>query len=270
MKSSDLPLIYNACTLLDDNLAQRADKVAIYSAAGTMTYRQIADQANQVGNGLKQLGVRFGECVGVLAPDSIEWVTSFFGISKIGAITVCMNTLLQTSEYDYILRDSRLGVLIVHESLLKLIEPLRGQHSTLKQIVVIGRKINPADFTFTEWLQNQSTDLATESTHRDDFCSLHYSSGTTGQPKGMFHAHKDYPLIAQNTGQDLLSLTEEDRTFAVAKLFFVYGLGGNLVMPFYAGASIILYAGSPRFGPAVLDTINRFQRAFDDIFDQFT
>lgn len=75
----------------------------------------------------------------------------------------------------------------------------------------------------------------------------------------MFHAHKDYALIAQNTGVELFTLTEQDRTFSVAKLFFVYGLGGNLVLPWYVGASIVLYAGSPRSAPGVLETIDRFK-----------
>ena len=75
----------------------------------------------------------------------------------------------------------------------------------------------------------------------------------------MFHAHKDYALIAQNTGVELFGLTEQDRTFSVAKLFFVYGLGGNLVLPWYVGASIVLYAGSARSGAGVLETINHFK-----------
>ncbi|HMZ23266.1 MAG TPA: benzoate-CoA ligase family protein, partial [Blastocatellia bacterium] len=106
---------------------------------------------------------------------------------------------------------------------------------------------------------NESTQLLAAPTHRDDFCSLHYSSGTTGQPKGMFHAHKDYALIAQNTGVELFGLTEQDRTFSVAKLFFVYGLGGNLVLPWYVGAGIVLYPGSPRLAADVLETLEQFK-----------
>ncbi|MBV7339692.1 benzoate-CoA ligase family protein [Chloroflexi bacterium TSY] len=98
-----------------------------------------------------------------------------------------------------------------------------------------------------------------EPTHRDDFCSLHYTSGTTGEPKGVLHAHKDYPLIAQLSGGNLFGITEADRTFSVAKLFFVYGLGGNLVFPWYVGASSVLYSGSPRMASGVWETIDRFQ-----------
>ena len=259
MKAAELPTFYNAAAILEDNLAARADKIALYSEGRDLTFQAVSDEANQIGNALRQIGVRFGECVGILAPDSAEWVTTFFGTIKIGAIAVCMNTLLQSHEYDYILRDSRLRVLVVHESLLAVLEPIRDRHSILQQVIVIGQAQRSEDLIFQAWIQEQSTHLESAPTHRDDFCSLHYSSGTTGPPKGMFHAHKDYPLIAQNTGVDLFGLTENDRTFSVAKLFFVYGLGGNLVMPWYVGASIVLYAGSPRMGMSVLETIDRFK-----------
>lgn len=259
MRASDIPICYNAVSILEDNLPYRASKIALYSDRRTLTFQAVSDEANQVGNALRKLGVHVGDCVGILVPDSAEWVTSFFGIVKIGAIVVCMNTALQSQEYDYILRDSGMRALIVHESLAYLIEPIRDQHPTLQHIIVIGQPQHADDLTFQAWTESQSSELASTTSHRDDFCSLHYSSGTTGQPKGMFHAHKDYPLTAQNTGVEIFGLTDEDRTFALAKLFFAYGLGCNLVMPWYVGASIVLYEGSPRIAIPVIEMIARFR-----------
>jgi benzoate-CoA ligase family protein len=258
MKASDLPLFYNAVDLLDRNLATRSQKIALASRARSLSFEEVAAEVGQVGNALLRLGIRRGDCVGILAPDSAEWVTSFFGIIRIGAVVVCLNTQLQTEEYDYILRDSRLRALIVHESLRSLIEPIHGQ-DTLEHIIVIGEPMCGTDLIFSECIAAEPCQVATVPTHRDDFCSLHYSSGTTGQPKGMFHAHKDYALIAQNTGVEHFGLTEHDVTFSVAKLFFVYGLGGNLILPWYVGASIVLHPGSPRLGADLLEMIDQFK-----------
>ncbi|MBT6274399.1 MAG: benzoate-CoA ligase family protein, partial [Chromatiales bacterium] len=74
-------------------------------------------------------------------------------------------------------------------------------------------------------------------------------------PKGVLHAHKDYPLIAQLSGVDLFGIQEADRTFSVAKLFFVYGIGANLVFPWYVGASCVLSSIPPRQVAGVLKTI---------------
>ncbi|MEP1205832.1 MAG: benzoate-CoA ligase family protein [Rhizobiaceae bacterium] len=259
MKAADLPQYYNMCEILEHNLAVRAEKTALFSADGSMTFLEVSGQVNQIGNALSRCGVQFGDCVAILSPDRPEWVTSFFAIAKIGGVVLGMNTLLKTAEYDHILGDSRTRVLIVHESLLDIIEPVLSNHPTLLQVILIGDGENSSYTTFSNWIEGEAKSLDAERTHRDDFCSLHYSSGTTGMPKGVLHAHKDYPLIAQLSGVNLFGMTEDDRTFSVAKLFFVYGIGGNLIFPWYVGASCVLHAGSPRQAAAVLKTIETFQ-----------
>lgn len=259
MKAADLPQRYNMCEILEHNLAERADKTALYSVERSLTFREVSDQVNRIGNALRRDGVRFGDCVAILCPDQPEWVTSFFAIGKIGGVALGMNTLLRTDEYDYILGDSRARVLIVHESLLDLVAPVLANHATLTKVILIGDADDTGFTTFSDWIDGEEAILEAEPTHRDDFCSLHYSSGTTGMPKGVFHAHKDYPLIAQLSGVNVFGMTENDRTFSVAKLFFVYGIGGNLIFPWYVGASCVLHAGSPRQAAAVLKTIETFQ-----------
>jgi len=259
MKATDLPLHYNMCSILEHNLQTRADKNALLSDDGSMTFGEVSRQVNQVGNALRRLNIRFGDCVGILCPDRAEWVSSFFAVAKIGATALGINTLLSSDDYDYILGDSRARVLIVHDSLLDIVEPVLAKHATLQCVIVIGDAGDSGYRTFNDWINAEDQTLEAENTHRDDFCSLHYSSGTTGKPKGVLHAHKDYPLIAQLSGVDVFGLTEHDRTFSVAKLFFVYGIGGNLIFPWYVGASCVLYAGSPRQATNVLATIESYQ-----------
>ena len=131
MKAADLPTDYNMCEILERNLEHRADKTALFSEQGSLTFREVSDQVNQVGNALTRLGVRFGECVAILCPDRPEWVTTFFATAKIGGVALGMNTLLTTEEYDYILRDARVRVLVVYESLLALVEPILSNHACL-------------------------------------------------------------------------------------------------------------------------------------------
>jgi benzoate-CoA ligase family protein len=259
MKAADLPLYYNMCEILEHNLETRAEKTALFSTDGSMTFREVSSQVNQVGNALLRSRFRFGDCVAILSPDRPEWVTAFFAVAKVGGVALCLNTLLKTEDYDYILGDSRARMLIVHESLLGIIGPALSNHKTLERVVVIGDASDGSYTTFGDWIDGEQETLEAERTHRDDFCSLHYSSGTTGMPKGVLHAHKDYPLIAQLSGVDLFGLTEDDRTFSVAKLFFVYGMGGNLIFPWYVGASCVLYSGPPRQVAAVLKTIDTYK-----------
>jgi len=258
MRASDLPLNYNAIDILEHNLPARARKEALFSPSRTMTYQDISDEANQVASALGRLDVRIGDVVGILAPDCAEWVTSYFGALKMGAVALGLNTLLTTADYDYILRDSHARVLIVHESLVPKIEPLRVGHPFLKYVIVIG-PATPGSRSYADWIAGESRTCERVQTHRDDFATLNYSSGTTGEPKGIFHTHKDLPLTAQLWGVNVLGLSENDRTLAVAKLFFVFGQGGNLIFPFYVGGSTVLYPGPPRLVDDIMALVARFK-----------
>ena len=255
MKAADLPLYYNAVDILERNLAERSDKVALHSRERKLTFGEMAKEVNRVGNALKKLDVRVGEVVGVLSVDGAEWVASYFGAIKIGAVAASLNTLLTPREYAYMLRDSRARVLIVHEAMLPKIEEVRDELTFLEHLVVIGEAAAEGAVSYASWIAGESPDLEAAPTHRDDFCCLNYSSGTTGDPKGILHAHKDLPLTAQLVGQNVLGLTEADRTFAVAKLFFTFGTGGNLIFPWYCGASVVLFSGAPRKAASVLEVI---------------
>jgi benzoate-CoA ligase family protein len=199
--------------------------------------------------------------VGLLSLDCAEWVTAFFGILKLGAVAIGLNTLLRSADLAYMLGDARPRVLFVHQALLPSLAPLRARLGTLgvEHVVVIGDEPSPGDLTFAALIAGEPVDMVPTPTHRDDFCSLNYSSGTTGEPKGILHAHKDYPLTAQNWGVNVLGLRPTDRTFATAKLFFTFGTGGNLIFPWYVGASVVLMSGPPRVATNVLETIQRFK-----------
>ena len=261
MRTADaVPLHYNAVDILERNLGARADKVALYCRDRTMTFDQVALEANQAGNALiNKLGVRLGDSVAILCLDRPEWVASFFGIVKAGGVAVSINTMVTPRECDYILRDCRARVLFVDESLLPVIEGIRHAQPFLEHVVVIGRSARGSDPEYADLIGDQATELAAAPTHRDDPCMLNYSSGTTGEPKGIPHAHKDLPLTAQLYAVDAIGLREDDRTFSVAKLFFTYGSGGNLIWPWYAGASIILSPAPSRVAMNLLETIDQFK-----------
>ena len=261
MRAADVPLLYNASDILDRNLSERGGKTALFSAERSLTFAEAAAEANQVGHALRRLGVRPGETVGLLCLDCAEWVTAFFGIVKLGGVAVGLNTLLRPPDVAYILRDARPRVLLVHQALLPTLAPVRGDLAALgvEHVIVIGGEAPVGDHAWAALIAAEPATLAPAPTHRDDFCSLNYSSGTTGEPKGILHAHKDYPLTAQNWGVNVLGLREDDRTFATAKLFFTFGTGGNLIFPWHVGASVVLLAGPPRMAAHVLATIARFR-----------
>jgi benzoate-CoA ligase len=236
-----------AAELVDANVeAGRGEKVAICQVGDdrTYTYHDVLAMTNRTGNALSALGVRMEDRVMLLLPDSPELVFSFFGAIKIGAVPIPTNTLLKPRDYEYMLNDSRARVLVVGESLLAQIEPIRQGLCYLRHILVVGEP-GGADLSYRQVVESASPDLSPEMMHKDDACFWLYSSGTTGFPKGAVHLQHDMLVAADLYARPTLDIDQNDRTFSVAKLFFAYGLGNGLYFPFRVGATTILYPGKP-------------------------
>jgi benzoate-CoA ligase family protein len=243
-----LPAELNAAAYFVDRNVQegRGDRVAIECGDQQITYRQVLERTNRLGNALRdQLGVRREERVLLLLLDTPEFAYSFFGAMKIGAVPVPTNTLQKSPEYEYLLNDSRARVLIVSEPLQPLIEAIpRERLPYLHEIVVVGSK-KPGMRAFDDLLAQASPELEPEPTSKDDAAFWLYSSGSTGASKGCVHLHHDLLVCTELYARGVLNITAEDRFFSVAKLFFAYGLGNALYFPFAVGATTILLPGPP-------------------------
>ena len=247
MKSIQLPTIFNVATyFVDRHITEgRADRIAYECGDERVTYRQLFERVNRAGNALKKLGVRQEERVGLLLLDTPEFPYCFFGAIKIGAVPIPINTLLKPSEYEYILNDSRVRVLIVSEALLPQIQAIaREKLRYLKTIIVFGNAPEGME-SLQGLLDSSSAELEPEQTTKDDAAFWLYSSGSTGFPKGCVHLHHDMVVCAELYAKNILKITENDRFFSVAKMFFAYGLGNGLYFSLSVGATSILWPGSP-------------------------
>ncbi len=256
-----LPDQFNAATYFIDRHIQegRGEKIAIEAGEVRVSYRQLQESVNRFGNGLRQLGVRIEERVFLLLLDSPEFAVSFFGTIKIGAVPVPVNTLLKTSDYHYILNNSRARVAMVSESLYS---HMRGWEKLryLQHVIVVG-SAPPAGreqdtLRFADQIEQNSSQLEAEATSKDDAAFWLYSSGSTGFPKACVHLQHDMVVCAERYAKGILGMTESDRCFSVAKLFFAYGLGNALYFPLAVGGTSILWPGPPRPQP-VFEIIER-------------
>src|ERR1700719_592160 len=244
-----LPDEFNAASYFVDRHIKdgRADKVAIECGPVQVTYRQLFERVNQVGNGLRTLGVRIEERVFLLLLDSPEFAASFFGAIKIGAVPVPVNTLLKSADYEYLLNNSRARVAIVSDSLVAAIEAIpRQQLRYLQTVIVVGEESRTGTLSLEKLACESSSVLQAESTGKDDAAFWLYSSGSTGQPKACVHLQHDMVVSTERYAKAILKITDEDRCFSVAKLFFAYGLGNGLYFPLAVGATSILLPGAPK------------------------
>ncbi len=235
-----------AAYLVDRQVADgRGEKPAILCGDETVTYGRVLEGSNRAGNALRSLGVQREQRVMLLALDTPAFVYSFLGALKVGAIPIPTNTLLKPGDYEYLLNDSRAVLAIVSEPVLPMIESIPRESLRYLQNVVVVGSARGRIISFDALIGQASPELATEPTSRDEPAFWQYSSGTTGFPKGAVHLHHDLFFTCQLYARHILGITDEDRTFSVAKLFFSYGLGNALAFPFSAGATTILWPGPP-------------------------
>jgi benzoate-CoA ligase family protein len=258
MRSIELPSRFNAADhFVDRNVRDgRALKVAYECGDERVTYGQLLERVNRLGNALRKLGVRGEERVALLLLDTPEFAYGFFGAIKIGAVAVPMNTMVQPAEWEYMLNDSRAGVVLISESLLPQFQSIpRSSLPHLQSIVVAGATPD-GTVSLRRSLEESSSGLEAQSTSKDDAAFWLYSSGSTGFPKGCVHLHHDMVVCAELYAKAVLGITEHDRFFSVAKLFFAYGLGNGLYFSLSVGATSILWPGTPS-PPNIYSAIER-------------
>jgi len=241
-----LPEIFNVTSIMvDRHVAQGRDaKVAIECGDEKITYRDLLENANRVGNLLRQLGVDLEQRVVLALMDSPEFLYCFFGAIKIGAVAVPVNPWLRAQDYEYLLNDTRARVAVVSESVLPEIQKLaRDRVRCLKEIVVVGK--NTAFANLNDLMKAESPELQAEPTSKDDMAFWLYSSGSTGAPKGCIHLHHDMVISSEAYAKGILRMNDSDRCYSVARLFFAYGLGNAGYFPLYSGATTILSPARP-------------------------
>jgi len=249
---------YNAAdALLAPNLAaDRAQRIAYIDDLGRYTYAELSARVDGCANALRERGVARGERVLLCLDDGIDFPVCFLGAMRAGAVPVPLNTLLTAKDYAYIVADSEARCAVVSAPLLNAWRDVLAS-SRLDAIVsdpsadgsapdaASARPEYPSLHTI---LRETSSEPSTAPPFerppvcRDDVAFWLYTSGTTGNPKGVVHRHGDLEFTARTYGREVLRIAPDDVVFSAAKLFFAYGLGNSLSFPLSVGATAVLTA----------------------------
>jgi benzoate-CoA ligase family protein len=240
---------YNGISRFVEENVQKGlgNKVAIYCGDEQVTYQELLLKANKYGNALKGIGVERENRILQVVHDSPEFIFSFFGAMKIGAIPIPVNTSMKPQDYEYFLNHSRAKVLLIQEEVWNTLKEYKGHFIFLKNVIVISENgyRNPDAIDFYDFINPAASELEVEWTTSEDPAFWLYSSGSTGNPKGVVHIQRSMEVAYKNYAEKILNINQNDRTFSASKLFFAYGLGNGLYFPFGAGGSTILLKDRP-------------------------
>ena len=224
-----------------------------------MTYADFTTRVAQLANALtKTLGVKQGDRVATLAFNHQPHLEAYFAIPCIGAVLHTLNLRLHPTEIGYIAKHAEDSVILCDEALLPLLEKLRGEVPSLRKVIVFRsdpakRSATPLPHGFIDYedlLAAESTSYDYPRLEETSAAMLCYTSGTTGNPKGVLYSHRStilHALVAMS--RDNMGIGGNDVVLPVVPMFHAAAWG----LPFAsvaAGANIVF--NGARFDPVTL------------------
>ncbi|MBR8835316.1 MAG: long-chain fatty acid--CoA ligase [Stigonema ocellatum SAG 48.90 = DSM 106950] len=212
------------------------DKIALIFEDKSYTYKELNQLANGVANCLRGLGIQLGDRVALFLPNIPEFVFSYLGILKIGAIAVSVNVMLKTAEVSYILNDCAAKAIITTESLCEQVS--EADLPELQHILIAEGKTNKG-LSLAQLMANTSQDACAVDMDFHAPACIVYTSGTTGFPKGATLSHGN--IISNMYSHNHCSrMRKEDRLLLYVPLFHCFGQNAILNAGLNVCATIIL------------------------------
>ena len=251
--------MFNLATILRESAAKAPDKPVTLLDGNPMTYAELDQASDRLAAGLLEQGITPGDAVGVQLPNIPQFLITYFGVLKAGAVAVPMNVLLKGPEVAFYLGDSGAKILVTFVGFIE--EAAKGAAAAgLKDVFAVGVDAGGQQVgeitakPFEQLLATQPENPVFASREPQDTAVIIYTSGTTGKPKGAELTHFTLYMNCDIPGR-LFDMQDNDVVITALPLFHVFGLSSvlNTTVRFAGTMSLI-----PRFDArTVLETIQR-------------
>ena len=232
------------------------DREAVVDGDLRMTYEQFLDRCDRWSGALQKLGVKKGDRVAYIAPNTHEQLESFYAVPQTGAVLVPINYRLTPDDFVYITTHSGSKVLCVHPDHMEAVDSVRGQLSGVEHFVALGSAAGRKGWIeYEAAIAGAGPDFVDPDIDEDDLLSLNYTSGTTARPKGVMITHRNAWINVVGTLVHL-HMGVDDRYLWTLPMFHANGWTFVWIVTAVGGTHICL----PRVDPAKAFELIRNER----------
>lgn len=229
--------IINLIQILDNTVKRYAERTALICDKQYITYRQLNQAVSAVAALLKDSGIGKGDKVAVMLPNMPEFVFSYFGILKTGAVVVPLNTLSTPYELTYLLNNSDSKILITQASQMKKFDEAASQLLSCRRAIAIDA-LHQNQELFQDQPNRAEAEMV-EDIFPEDPAVMVYTAGLTGKPLGAVLTHKNLCSQAEVI-QSTLQRTPDNVVLSLIPLFHTFGASVNMLLTVRAGCSMVL------------------------------
>jgi 2-aminobenzoate-CoA ligase len=246
----------NAAKALLDEMAEgeSGNRPCVHGEHGVWSYRDLLEKANRIARALTEdMGLVPGNRVLLRAPNTPMLIASWFGVLKAGGVVVATMPLLRAGELSTIIEKAQISHALTDARLVEELETAREDVPVLSNVMTFG-----PEGELEGRMQAKPPDFETVETGAEDVALIAPTSGTTGEPKGCMHFHRDILAVCDTFARYLLDPQPDEIFTCTAPLAFTFGLGGLVLFPMRFGASTVPIEEP---GPEALLKVIEFHRA---------
>jgi 2-aminobenzoate-CoA ligase len=220
------------------------ERPCLIAPTESLTYAALGERVNRIANVLvRDLGLVPGNRVLLRGPNNPMMVAAYLAVIKAGGVVVATMPLLRAKELSIMTVKAKIGLALCDARLGEEMEKTKAIAPELARIVYWGA--GTPDALETLMRQPGYESFTACDTAADDVCLIAFTSGTTGEPKGTMHFHRDLLATCDSYGRHVLRASRDDRFIGSPPLAFTFGLGGLVLFPMRVGASSVLLEKAP-------------------------